>query len=50
VRTCEIEPTPLNSAEAWIAEQRSIWEGRLDRLEAYLHSLQANDGIDGEEA
>jgi DNA-binding transcriptional ArsR family regulator len=50
VRTCEIEPTPLNSAEAWIAEQRSIWEGRLDRLEAYLHSLQAKDGIDGEEA
>ena len=50
VRTCEIEPEPLTSAEAWIAQQRSIWEGRLDRLGAYLNALQSKDGNDGKEA
>jgi DNA-binding transcriptional ArsR family regulator len=32
VRTCHIEPTALRSAEQWIAERRTIWERRLDRL------------------
>jgi DNA-binding transcriptional ArsR family regulator len=50
VRTCEMEPAQLTSAEAWIAKQRSIWEGRLDRLEAYLSTLQAKDEGDGEKA
>jgi DNA-binding transcriptional ArsR family regulator len=50
VRTCEIEPAPLTGAEAWIAEQRSIWEGRLDRLEAYVTMLQVKDETNGKEA
>jgi DNA-binding transcriptional ArsR family regulator len=32
VRTCHIEPKALRSAEHWIAERRTIWERRLDRL------------------
>ena len=36
VRTCEIEPTALRSAESWIIERRALWEGRLDRLGEYL--------------
>ena len=32
VRTCHIEPTALRTAEQWIAERRTIWEHRLDRL------------------
>ncbi len=32
VRTCRIEPTGLNVAAEWIAERRSRWERRLDRL------------------
>jgi DNA-binding transcriptional ArsR family regulator len=32
VRTCHIEPTGLNVAAEWIAERRSLWERRLDRL------------------
>jgi DNA-binding transcriptional ArsR family regulator len=36
VRTCRIEPAALRSAEAWINERRTIWEGRLDRLDDYL--------------
>lgn len=33
VRTCRIEAEALNTIEAWIAERRTSWEGRLD---AYL--------------
>lgn len=32
VRTCRIEPTGLNVAAEWLAERRSLWERRLDRL------------------
>ena len=46
VRTCRIEPAPLSTAEGWIAEQRALWEGRLDRLEAYLNELQTKEGSD----
>jgi len=34
VRTCALVPKALNPAQAWLDAQRSIWEGRLDRLEA----------------
>jgi DNA-binding transcriptional ArsR family regulator len=36
VRTCRIEPTALRTAERWIAERRTSWERRLDRLGEYL--------------
>jgi len=36
VRTCRIEPAALRAAEAWITEQRTAWETRLDRLGDYL--------------
>ncbi len=36
VRTCRIEPTGLNVAAEWIAERRSLWECRLDRLSNLL--------------
>jgi DNA-binding transcriptional ArsR family regulator len=36
VRTCEIEPIALSTAERWISERRATWEARLDRLEAFL--------------
>ena len=32
VRTCHIEPAGLSAAEQWIAERRTIWERRFDRL------------------
>jgi DNA-binding transcriptional ArsR family regulator len=44
VRTCRIEPRALRSAEGWMAEQRTLWEGRLDRLEAYLEEMKADPG------
>jgi DNA-binding transcriptional ArsR family regulator len=32
VRTCRMEPAGLSAAERWIADLRSTWERRLDRL------------------
>lgn len=40
VRTCRLEPRALAAAEGWIAEQRALWEGRLDRLEDHLEEMK----------
>ena len=32
VRTCRIDTGVLRAAEAWLAGQRTSWEGSLDRL------------------
>jgi DNA-binding transcriptional ArsR family regulator len=32
VRTCRLSPEPLRSVEQWIAQHRTAWETRLDRL------------------
>jgi DNA-binding transcriptional ArsR family regulator len=36
VRTCQIEPKALTLVEHWIAQRRSSWERRFDRLGDYL--------------
>jgi DNA-binding transcriptional ArsR family regulator len=43
VRTCRLQPKALGAAESWIAEQRALWEGRLDRLEHYLETIKARE-------
>ncbi len=35
VRTCAIVPEALDPVRGWLDEQRAIWEGRLDRLDAF---------------
>lgn len=40
VRTYRLSPTPLASAETWLAQQRSVWEQRLDRFDAYVTTLE----------
>ena len=35
VRTCAIVPEALQPVRTWLDEQRSIWEARLDRLDAF---------------
>jgi DNA-binding transcriptional ArsR family regulator len=47
VRTVSIEPAAMNAAERWFAEQRSAWEARLDRLEAYLEDVKAEEKKNG---
>ena len=43
VRTCRIEPAALRTAEAWITDQRTAWETRLDRLGDYLAEAGDDD-------
>lgn len=40
VRTCEIERKQFAAAEAWLSEQRALWEGRADRLEQFIARTQ----------
>jgi DNA-binding transcriptional ArsR family regulator len=40
VRTYQLAPRPLKSAEHWMARQRAIWERRLDQLDRYLHHMK----------
>jgi DNA-binding transcriptional ArsR family regulator len=47
VRTCRIEPKALATAETWIAEQRALWERRLDRLEDYLETMKSKENEHG---
>jgi hypothetical protein len=30
----------MTDAERWLAEQRAVWEARLDRLEAYVKTIE----------
>jgi DNA-binding transcriptional ArsR family regulator len=32
VRTCRVEPKGLTVVERWVADRRSLWEARFDRL------------------
>jgi DNA-binding transcriptional ArsR family regulator len=36
VRSCSLDPDVLNRAQQWIAERRTLWSGRLDRLGLFL--------------
>lgn len=36
VRTCRLEPQTFATARNWLEEQRTLWEGRTDRLEAFV--------------
>lgn len=40
VRTCTLEKTPFHAAESWLTRQREVWEGRTDRLEAFVTAAQ----------
>mgnify|MGYP003779291615 CR=1 FL=1 len=38
VRTCAIDRRQFMAAEAWLAEQRALWEARFDRMDAWLET------------
>ena len=40
-RPCRIEPKALKAVDDWLELYRQFWEERLDRLEDYLNSMQA---------
>ena len=41
VRTCRIEPAGFDVLEGWIRDHRTVWERRLDRLDALLEEDEA---------
>jgi DNA-binding transcriptional ArsR family regulator len=43
VRICSIEQEPFGTVEAWLSEQRELWEGRTDRLEAFVTTTQKGE-------
>lgn len=40
VRTYELSPEPMKLAEDWLGKQRTMWERRLDRLDAHLLKMK----------
>src|SRR6187402_3737583 len=42
-RPCRIELNALKGVDDWLEEYRRLWEQRLDRLEDYLRTLQADE-------
>ena len=43
VRTYQLVPEPLKLAENWLAEQRTLWERRLDQFVAYVMTLKEKE-------
>lgn len=39
IRLCHARPDTIVATERWLVAQRAIWEGRADRLEALLATL-----------
>lgn len=39
VRSCAIVPAALDPVRGWLDQQRALWEGRLDRLDACVTQL-----------
>ena len=37
----EMQPAPLDAADAWVEQVRTFWDARLDDLGAYLKTLQS---------
>jgi DNA-binding transcriptional ArsR family regulator len=42
VRPARLEPAALKEASDWLEEYRELWEGRMDRLDAYLRRMAAD--------
>lgn len=42
-RPCRIEPTALKGVDDWLERYRRFWEEGFDRLDEYLHTLQAKE-------
>ena len=42
-RPCRLEAGPLKDVADWLEPYRRFWEHSLDRLDDYLHELQARE-------
>jgi DNA-binding transcriptional ArsR family regulator len=46
-RPCRLEAEPLRDVATWVEQYRQQWEGRLNRLDAYLREIQNEDKSHG---
>ena len=42
-RPCRLKAGPIKQVADWTERYREVWEGRLDRLEAYLKTLHPKE-------
>lgn len=47
-RICTLNQTALATAQAWIEQRRTNWDGRLDRLADHLDNTDNTDEPSGE--
>ncbi|MET1002337.1 MAG: metalloregulator ArsR/SmtB family transcription factor [Acidimicrobiia bacterium] len=43
VRTYTLTPEPLQEAEDWMTNLRTLWERRLDQFDEYVQTLKENE-------
>jgi DNA-binding transcriptional ArsR family regulator len=43
VRTCQLAPQTLGTAEHWMTKQRTIWEKRLDQFDDYARKFHKKE-------
>jgi DNA-binding transcriptional ArsR family regulator len=43
VRTYELAPKPMQTAEDWMTNRRELWERRLDQLDSHLQTMKENE-------
>ena len=49
-RPCSLDAAPLQEIATWAEQYRPIWEARLDRMDAYLKTLQSPRRTDDDDA
>ena len=47
MRPCRLAAAPLRDVAAWAEDYRHFWEESFDRLDGYLHELQAKEKTHG---
>ena len=45
VRTCRLRPDAMRAAESWLDRQRTVWETRLDQLDALLSNMNDEEDM-----
>ena len=47
-RPCRLEATPLRDVAEWAEKYRRFWDKSYERLDVYLHNLQAKERSHGD--
>jgi len=47
VRTCSLDEQALGLAQSWIAARRAEWDGRVERFQAYVETLNSDGDRNG---